>query len=517
MKTHRLKILQVEENWKNRKNLVFNLTSSLGQFFEMPIEELGSYSFDLNSSEVISIRVYNSLTKELVSHVEFPLISLKRQTDWIPLLPAGQPSLSKSFADPVPVPRLLIEFFPIKSITENQDLSQDFLESFASELAFVSMMENSSLDSQDLVQSSELTVKYKRQCSLTKILSKQLEYFKLRLQDSNSKVSELEKQLSIEKVLKEKLKDESIMTEKHLIDLVQEKEVQLSELICQISFLENKLRVVDNEKEHLMNKVIRLELEIEKDKYLEKDLENAKSLIRKGEEIQDQLNKKIIKITREFKDEGDEDFVKRQVLVKDQEIAMLKMLTDEIKRSADMQILSYQMENEELKQLLVNCQEQERCLAGKLRSYDSGSSSDSSVFEIIFAEFIKKNQHIQIKKINFFTVQIEDQIYDLAYSKEGIHLKFGLTLRNLDYIIPSLSKKSTLKETNEKFSIKKTHEKSPLKETQEKSQEEEVKPMKKVLSHSFLKDTKSSINKSRTNLSKSPISTDTLRRKPFLI
>jgi hypothetical protein len=484
MKTHRLKILLLEENWQNKDSLSFILTSSSGQFFEMSLSEVSQSSYDLNTSETISIRISNSITKELVSHIEFPLVMLRKQTEWIPLIPSGKPAVSKTFSEPVNVPRLLIELLPIKGLNEHD--SQDFLESFASELALVSMMENSSLDSQDLMQNSDCYGKYKRQCTITKILAKQLEHLRDRILSCNEKVKNLESCLENANFERDQALNQGILAEKELIDLVQEKEVQLRQLINQNSSLENRLRVTENEKEHLLNKITRYELELEKNRFLEKELSNSRTLLRRSEEVQDHLNKKLISLSKSLKETTEDTMLLRQINAKDQEIAMLKLLTEEIKRSGDMHVLSMKMENEELKLLLA--------------TQDSSPSKPSacygSRFESLLNDFLKKFPIC--KKLSLFSIQVLDQVLDLAYTKEGIYLKSGKTLKNLDSF------------------FEETQKKSPVRETLEKSLEKESK-LKKQLSHSFLKETKSSLNKNRSTLSKSPMHGDSLKKRPFLL
>lgn len=499
IKTHRLKFLLLDDNWEQKEHLLVTLCTSGNQFFECNLVDLPQTSYSLSHSETITLTVTDQLKKVLVGHVEFPVTLLKTSSDWIPLLPPNKSPVLHNFSDQINPPRILIEFTKIRPNTESQETNQDFLESFASDLALVSLIDNSSLDSQDLVQGLEICAKYKRQCILTKILVKQLEFFKDKVKENSEKIEYFEGVISKLGEDKKIMRDEAEKIEKGMIDLIQEKEIQLTEVLKQNSFLENKFRVMDNENEHLKITVSRLELEVESNKFLQKELNNAWLTIRKGEEIQDQLNKKLISLSKTIQESSDEFWLQRQINAKDQEISMLKLLTEEVKRSGDMQVLSLKMEIEELNQLLTSYQNQDRLPA--TQPQNPQSFSEPSLFDSVLNDVLrKKSPSTPFKKLNTFTLQVNDKIFELAYSREGVHVKLGNHLKKFEEFFQDFSKKSPVREL-----------------PSEKTPEKEQKCLKKVLSNAFLKETKSSLNKARNTLSRSPLSSESLKKKPFLI
>ena len=186
-----------------------------------------------------------------------------------------------------------------------------------------------------------------------------------------------------------------------------------------------------------------------------------------------------------------------------------------------MQVFSLKMEIEELKSLLNTSYEQERLLASKLASVDpeKKESKNYSIIDQLFIETMKKYNIFAYQKLKDFTYQVQGKVISLALWRGGLFGRNGSNLVNLEEIFSEDSKKSLSPILTEKSQSPIITEDSALTARNDKSMDEEKKIFRVLSQKTFLKATKSSINKVKPILCKSPTRDKSgfrsVERKPF--
>ena len=508
----KIKILKTEGNWA-QKSVSCHICSNqkVLQVINPMAPSENQTDIEINPNEVLIIKIKDSNRSDIVG-VNIPTSLITTSTKWIPLLSPSRSEILTNIPKEVPLPRILLkvtESVP-KVMTDEMFASYseqgDPFESFASEIVLASLIESPGMDSEELFGKSDIQVKYKKQAMIIKIISKQLEI-------NNEKVAQLQKKIeslegNLEKV-NETLNSNIENTnerEKYYLDLIQTKDNEIHQTLSINMSIQGKLRLVENEKEHLNDQLHRMSLEIERLKELENELEVANFKIKKSESIQDQLNKTLLKLSKNICENEEEPNFKSQLALKDQEIQMLKSVTEEVKKSGDMQITSLNLEIEELKQLLTISQEQEKCLATKLANLASEKpeveikNSHINIIDQYFHEAMTKlHLNGSYSKLKDFTYQAKGRVVSIALCRGGVFARVGSSLVNLEEFLEDVLEKPSTPQLKEDTSFNSKTERT----TENHSEISSI--SRNSSQKTFLKSTQSSINKIKSNLEKIPL------------
>lgn len=481
-------------SWKKLKILSFDLDLDLddvtcevflddGLIEKLSVEK-NAFEINLPIDSILQFRVSNSAGCLLSS--AFPVSLLTPTTRFIPLFPYKSSKVFEVLPDSASPPRILVQI----SESADPEFFPDLCESFLTELEIAGLIRSPGLDSQDYIFKNDFKSKFKKQTIVMQVLSKQLEFSK------NNAAQLLEKIAGLEgKILKitEQLAANSQNShdrEEYLLEIIQGKDKEIYEGLCDIMLAQAKIRHIQNENEHLLDKAGRLQIELDRFVEIEKELERANLKLKKAENIQDQLTDTL---NRVGKNADDEVNAKSQIALKDQEIQMLKSIAEELKKSGDMQTFSLKMEIEELKNHLAIYQSLEKPAVPIL---------DTSVTEAYFSAALARCKFEKnYCKINDFTYKIQDKTINLALCKSGVFIKSGLSLTSLDDFFQS----SLIIRTENSLDPDKDLEKKLI--------------VKAASQKTFLQATRSSLCKIRPVLEKTPIKSHyrlkSSERRPF--
>ena len=484
-------------------------------------------ALEMSNSEMLEIKIKDSPRSDIAG-VNIPVHLLIQSKYWVPLFPSSKIETLSSLPKDVPLPRVLLQVSDSKpqgdeffgSICEQH---ADPFESFASEIVMASLLESPGIDTEELFGRNDIQTKCKKQSVVIKILSKQLETTNDKLTQMQHKIESVETKLAKTTETLAVNIENANEREKYLLEIIQSKDSEIHQTLSSNMTLQGKLRFVENDKEHLSDQVRRMEMEIERLRELETELEIANSKINKSESIQDQLNKTLLKLSKSIY-EGDEPGSKSQMVLKDQEIQMLKNISEEVKKSADMQISSLSSEITELKSMLITSQEHEKCLAMKLGTLESDKqliekekiqpSRSLNLIDENFADAMKKlNLGCAYSKLKDFTYQVKGKVVSLALCRGGLFARVGSSLVNLEEFLDDILEKSenTLLRNDSSFVAKTDRSIENISDAHTISKNSSLK--------TFLKSTQSSLNKLKPVVDKIPFrdrnrvrSTD---RRPF--
>lgn len=487
--TKKIQIVKTEGNWSQKSVSWYIFSNQKLLQVVNPLTASEKREVELSVSDVVELRIKDSPRSDIAG-VNIPVQLLTASQYWVPLFPPSRIETLKNIPKEVPLPRMLIQVLE----GSNDELFASYcephadpFESFASEIVMASLIDSPGMDSEELFGRSDLKAKCKKQAVVIKVLSKQLE-------NTNEKNGQLQKKIenTEAKLLKinESLAvnvDNANEREKTLLELIQGKDSEIHQVLSLNMALQGKLRFVENEKEHLKDQVHRMDLEIERLRDLEIELEIANSKVNKSENIQDQLNKTLLKLSKSMYEPDDEVLTKFQSVEKDQEIQMLKNISEEVKKSADMQIISMTSEINDLKNLLNISKEQEKCLALKLASCETIEKSHAGHnIDESFAEALKKLKLQNFTKLKEFTYQVKGKVVSIALCRGGIFAKVGSSLLNLEEFL------SDVIEKNEPVYLKTD---TSFASRTERSVENEKSINRNSSQKSFLKSTQSSLSK----------------------
>jgi hypothetical protein len=500
---------QVFQNSRPLKS--FTITSS-SELHEIDYQSVGQLEVRISvlSSQIHSLSSISSKSSSQVIHIpSSPCFSaticpnqIKPQESWLGLrLLSSSSSQSEDF----PLQKVLIRGRWSPEENNESDDFQENYESFASELVLASMIESPSIDSEELLGRSDLPGKCKKQSMIIKVLTKQLEISNEKNLQLIKKVEMTEEKLSKSCEQLSSYIENSNEREKAFISTIAGKDSEFHVSLNSNLTLQAKVRSLENEKEHLNDQVHRLELEVERLKDAEKELLLANKKLQKSEMIQDQLNKTILRLSKSINDDP-ESMSNNQLAIKDAEIQMLKNISEEVKKSADMQIFSLNQEINELRSSLNSYQEQEKFLANKLKNCESDKSSQS--FDAIFAESMQRLK-LSFKKINDFTFEVNGKPVNAAFCRTGVFAKVGSSLLSLDEFFEEfLMKKSPRLERFERQEIEKFEKNEKFEKFDrpdvcytvmtDRTNENFERRVQRISSQkTFLKGTQSSLNKSK--------------------
>ena len=505
----RLGILKVEGSWAS-KSPTFSLLSSNKVLlsFNLSTSFIDKKEVELKPFQKIEIKIKDSLKTDLAG-VILPLSVLKNSIQWVPLFLGNKAQTLEKIPDEVLQPRILVQvadqdYKQLVETSENLcDQHADTNESFTSEIP--SMAED--LDSED---SRGLKSKNNKQGLILKILTKQLEAANEKAFQFQKKIENLELKLFKNSEVITSSMENCNEREKALLEVIQSKDSEIHSTLSTNMNLQSKIRVLENEKEHFLDSVSRMELEIDRLKELETELETANTKLIKSETIQDQLNKTLLKLSKTIT-ENDEDFNYRsQILIKDQEIQMLKNVTEEVKKSGDMQIFSLKQEVDELKQKILRFEDQERLLAAKLAEADRSEVKEKN-FNVVDNTFNEAMKKLKLNgcytKLKDFTYQVQGKVVSVALCRGGLFARVGSSLVNLEEFLENIG-----------------HEERPdssLTTRTDRTVENHPEPriVRNSSQKTFFKSTQSSINKVRGVIDKSPLRdrnhVKSIDRRPF--
>ncbi|OMJ71044.1 hypothetical protein SteCoe_30844 [Stentor coeruleus] len=542
----KVQLIRAEGSWSQKQlSIYISANNKLLQVLNLLNLVQEKREIDVPVSSILEIRIKDSPRSELFGvnipvsllknvhrselfGVNIPVSLLKNVHQWVPLFPASKIETLKELPEEISYPRLLFRSFSEDARPGPEEINESYyethadpFESFASEFALAALIESPGVDFEEITGRTDFKAKYIKQNTVLKILSRQVEA-------SNDKTAQLYKKIESLENKVVKLNDQLNQNiksardrENYLLDILQNKDLEIQENLSQNMALNGKIRVLENEKEHHADKIRTFELEIDRLKDVEKELETSNNKLHKSELIQDQLNKALLKLSRNISDIENESYPYCQLSIKDEEIQMLKNITEEIKKSADMQIASLTIEVEELKRLLITSQEQERYLASKLLSIDTEKvSSEGKNYLVhidkLFAETMKKmGQSAEYSKLKDFTYQVKGKAVSVALCRGGLFARVGSNLLNLETYIEDKCERSV--------SVYRTSRPgTSLSIRTDRSSENvtERSHMSKVSSHkTFLKSTQSSVNKIKAVPKCSPLRdrnrVRSLDKKPF--
>jgi hypothetical protein len=456
---------------------------------------------ELPMSSLVDIRIKDP-NKAEVFGVTFQLNLLPSSKRWVPLSESPSKPLA-CVPDEVPWPRVLLQVSEPEEMFENYSDQGNLFESFASELVIASLIDSPGMDSEDLSMKNDIKTKCKKQSIIIQILSKQLEINKDKAFQFSNKIDLLEKKIVKFNEQINFLSNNYNQKKKSLLEILQNKDQELHASLTSITSLQSKVRHLENEKEHMADHIKRLELELERLGELEQELDIANTKLINSENIQEQLNKTLIKLSRSIQDTEEDGNFKTQLALKDQEIQMLKSVTEEIKKSGDMQISSLNMEIKELQQLLKDSYDQEASLNKTIEELQSDRKGfhlkDPNSIDSMFSEALK-NLKIPsgYTKLKDFTYQVKGKVITVALCRGGLFARIGSSLLNIDEVLQDLREKTPTPNLRDDTSYTERGEKSLEVESGRKN-------MAKVSSQrTFLKGTKSSLSKAKS-IEKAPL------------
>ena len=319
------------------------------------------------------------------------------------------------------------------------DQLEDSCESFASELAFAALIDSSIMDSQELLTKNDIRTKYQKQSMIVNALSKQLEISKNKNLQITEKVEILEVRVAKLTESLELYVEQRNERENNMLSIIKDKDQEIQILMNNVLGMQSKFRVTENESIRLTGEVKRLEFEVERLKDLDKELMQANTKLKKFETIQEQLNKFLYKFSKNNDDSMQESLFQNQIMLKNQEIQMLRNISEEIKKSSDMQILTLKMEIDELKSIIEIYKEQKIPIDSKLLSESEKNNNDLAIGKFVDSYFIEAMSRLNLSsnyyKIKDFEYKIKGKFISIALCNEGIFAKIGLSLRNLDEYI----------------------------------------------------------------------------------
>jgi hypothetical protein len=482
--------------------------------------------FNMSSTGEKNIRVHSDMTLEIKLKDSYksdlgvavvPVHLLKNTKQWLHLQPPGTGEALLAASGDVPLPRILLR----AKDADNEDLFDscfvqpiETYESFASELAIVSLIDSPCMDF-DFETSNDTQKKYKKQCMIIKILAKQLETLNDKSAESQKKIEILESKLIKSTELLSHNIEVSNEREKCLLDLIQAKENEIHQFLSSNMALQGKLRVIENEKDHLIDQINRMEFNIKRLKETEKELEIANSKINKSETAQEYLNKSLLKLSKAISEPEENCELKNQLILKTQEIQILKNSIEEIKKSGDNQVFLLKTELKDLKTLLNIPKELEKPLSPKKSSIDSEKPLKiAETIDRYLLELLRKLKLAPIySKLNDFTYQIKGKVINLALCIDGVYARAGCNLISLEEHLEDILEQQENPRT-------KTEESFTSRSNENIQEKFNLNNYNKTPSQkTFLKSTKSSINKVKPIPEKSPLRernrVKSIDKKPF--
>lgn len=524
----KVQLIRAEGSWSQKQlSIYISANNKLLQVLNLLNLVQEKREIDVPASSILEVRIKDSPRSELFG-VNIPVSLLKNVHHWVPLFPASKIETLKELPEEISYPRLLFRSFSEDARPGPEEMNESYyeahadpFESFASEFALAALIESPGIDFEEIAGKSDFKAKYGKQSAVLKILSRQLEA-------SNDKTAQLYKKIESLENKVVKLTDQLNQNvkaagdrENYLLDMLQNKDLEIQQSLSKNMALNGKIRVLENEKEHQADKIRTFELEIDRLKDVEKELERSNNKLHKSEMIQDQLNKALLKLSRNMSDIEDEGYPHCQLSIKDEEIQMLKNITEEVKKSADMQITSLTIEVEELKRLLITSQEQERYLASKLLSIDTdkitveGKNYLAHVDQL-FAESMKKMGHsAEYSKLKDFTYQVKGKAVSVALCRGGLFARVGSSLLNLEtYVEDNCERSVSVSRTSRPDTSLSIRTDRSSENLTERSHISKVSSQK-----TFLKSTQSSANKIKPVPTCSPLRdrnrVRSLDKKPF--
>lgn len=528
----KLKILQIEGFDSTLSfTCAIQINSSVHSVIHFPSNLTDTKDIEATPTDHLTINIQDTTSNKFLAHCVLTISTLKIGCYWVPLFDSGSTGMVTNLHENVQKPRILIDCGSLELAKNSEVMNEnsvDAFESFVSELALFSLIESPAMDSQDLIIRPEFRFQCKKQEMIIKALYRQLELSKDRANRYFEKIRELEEKS--EMYLKEisRLTKHSQDNEKSLLEIIDGKDKEIQEFMGKYSSASSRLRTLEFEKEHLIEKINQNQLELGRYEYIESELENALSKQQKSEEIQDKLNRLICKLSKEPQDIDCDTSFSTQLSLKDQEILMLKHINEELQHSSDMQITSLKLEIAELHHFLHTSQEQERYLVTKLQelnknhieknSEGQGSGTNSECFsneyqestwadDLFYATMKKMNLLNESRKIQNFAYLVKGKIYNVFVGKDEIYVKNGKNFVSLEQsLLEPERSKSNIEERPKLLEERKSTDFVSKILDKRKSAEDEVKKIKKAAStQAFLKATKSSLNKIKNNVLKTPL------------
>lgn len=500
----KLQILKIE-GYPGQKHLTCSILQNFKQIRVFPLSSLSTdmVEIDYCSSALLEFRIQSS--SSVISGINLHPNLLKSSEHWVPLYPGQKISTISSIPEDYFSSRVLLKSVSHSIPEENNESYEsqpEAYESFASELVLASMIESPSIDSEELLGRTDLQAKCKKQSMIINVLTKQLEVNNDKNTQLIKKVEMLENKLNKTCEQLTSYMESASEREKNLINTISTKDQEYQTSLNQNLQFQAKLRLLENEKEHLNDQVNRLELELERLKDTEKELLQTNNKLQKSENLQDRLNKTILKLSKSFADDP-ESQVSNQLALKDAEIQMLKNVTEEVKKSADMQVFSLNQEISELKNTIFKSQEQERILASKLIHVDV--QRPENLVDSAFAEAMQRLR-LSYKKLNEFIFEVQGKAVNVAVCRAGVMAKVGSSLLGLDEFFEEFLRASPRPEVCYTVMTDRTNENDKFNRVQ------------RVFSQkTFLKSTQSSMNKTKCGTERTPSRTrvKSIERKPF--
>ena len=496
----------ISQNTKQLKHFMLEQTNEAQEvecsgsgMIEIRIMNLMSSSSSLSTLSSKSLMQSFNSTSSTAFAVNICPSQIKPNETWFALHPLFS---AHSQADDSKPLKILIKGRLSPEENNESDDYQEAYESFASELVLASMIESPSIDSEELLGRSDLQSKCKKQSMIIKVITKQLEISNEKNLQLLQKVELIESKLSKSCEQLSSSIETSNEREKALISIISQKDLEYQQSLNQNLQLQAKCRTLENEKEHLNDQVHRLELELERLNDTEKELLQTNRKLQRSESIQDQLNKTIMRLSKSINDDP-EATSNNQILLRDAEIQMLKNVTEEVKKSADMQILSLTQEILELKAAVLRTQEQEKMLASKLKNLDSdkqGANVDAA-----FADAMQRLR-LSYRKVKDFMFEVNGKVVNVAVCRTGVLAKVGSSLLSFEEFFEEfLGSKSPRPEVCYSVMTDRTNENGERRVSRVTSQK------------TFLKGTQSSLNKSKLVPERTPSRTrvKSIERKPF--
>ena len=446
------------------------------------------------STTIVQFKI-NPSSRSPTLQVSLPVSLLDSSIRYLPLFSTDHPDLS-SIPSTISFPRLQIHILEDSRRTP-EGVSESFIDpydSFVSDLALAGLIDSPYIDSQDFIYKNDISSKYKKQAIVLQVITKQLELTKGTVTQLIEKIGVLEAKLVKAADQLATNSQNSHTREEYLLEVIQAKDKEIYDGLCDNMILQARIRHFENENEHIIDKASRLQIEIERFREIENELEIANAKLNKADILQEQLTDTIYKIGKNTDDDGN---FKTQLAFKDQEIQLLKSITEEVKKSGDMQISSLRMEVEELKSYLQSYQENNPLASSS--NYSNEPSLGMLIDKYFVLEMEKLNLENSYSKLKDFTYQVKGKVVSVACCRGGIFARSGSYLVNLDNYLAdefkgSITPRAKQEIQNNAF-INKNIETEPDKKIILKASSQKT----------FLRATKSSLCKIRTTLDKSPL------------